>query len=548
MTLAPPAVGEVLRARAVGRSFGPVRALHEVDFGLRAGEVHALLGENGAGKSTLVKILSGALAPSQGSLELDGAGIRFTGPRDAIDRGVAVVHQDYNLFNHRSVADNVVGIRRAPRLGPVLSRRRLLERAGDVLSALGTDLDPRRLVGELGAGQRKLVEIARALADESRVLILDEPTASLEPAETQLIFDLVERLRAQGQAVGIVTHRLDEVCRLADRATILRDGCLVGTLDRDEIDPKRMVTMMLGREPEPPASVSHVRQVDPVLRVTGLAISQGRRAFSIELNRGEVLGLTGLAGSGAVEVLRLLAGLGGPKAVAEVNGRAVRLRSPAAAVGAGIGFIPEDRKGAGLVLAQSVASNVVMSDLSSVVRRGWLLSRRRRQVAEDYRQRLDIRCADVDQPVEHLSGGNQQKVLIAKWVHAGVPVLLVEEPTHGVDVGARVAIHHQLLDFAARGGAIVLVSSEPEELIALCHRIGVLYAGELVATVDAATTDVAQLTSLQTGAFLAGARSGGPLGDAPGMFGSGGEIGSRTMPGWRGAVVKQGVAVPERSQ
>lgn len=505
----------VLAARSVGRAFGSVRALHGVDFDVVAGEVHALVGENGAGKSTLVKILSGALAPSQGRVEVDGRPVSFGDPRQAIAVGVVVVHQDYNLFEERSVADNVIGIHHAPRVGPFLSRRQVAQRTRDVLASLGADLDPWQAVGELGAGERKMVEIARALADRSKVVILDEPTAALEPAETEVLLSLVERLRGQGQGVVVVTHRLDEVCRLADRATVLRDGRRVGTLAGADISSDRLVTLMLGRAPEPPPPpATAVRGDRPALAVHGLALSPGRRSLSLAVHRGEILGLTGLTGSGAVDTLRCLGGLGGRRVVAEVHGRAVRLRSPAAALAAGIGFIPEDRKGAGLVLPQSVASNIVMADIGSVVRRGWLRRRRRREIAERYRSTLDIRCADVDQPVEDLSGGNQQKVLIARWVHAGVSVLLVEEPTHGVDVGARLAIHRQLLDLAAAGGAVAMVSSEPEELLALCHRIAVFYGGELVATVEAATSDVGQLTSLQTGAVGRRAAAGEPAATA----------------------------------
>lgn len=492
--------GVVLRARGVSKTFGAVQALCGVDLAVRAGEVHALLGENGAGKSTLVKILAGALEPTEGVVELDGRPVRFGHPSAAMAAGIAVVHQDHNLFDDLSVADNVLSGQRPPTVGPFLARRRITDRARRLLDELGVDLDVAKPVGELGPGQRKLVEIARALAGPRRVLVLDEPTASLEAAETEMVLGLVERVAAQGQAVLLVTHRLNEVRRLAHRATVLRDGHRVGELQGEEIDPDRIVTLMLGHRPEESATLGHRREEVPILRIAGLALTPERPPFPIELHRGEILGLAGLAGSGAVETIRCLAGLGGGRVVAEVAGRRVRLSSPAAAVAAGIGFIPEDRKGAGLVLSQSVASNVVLAHLPSVSRRGWLLRHRRRTVAERYRQRLGIRCAHVDQAVEELSGGNQQKVLIAKWVHAGVPILLLEEPTHGVDVGARQAIHRQLLEFAESGGAIVVLSSELDELVALCHRIAVFHAGQLVEVVDGPTADPGRLTALQTGA------------------------------------------------
>lgn len=490
----------VLRARAVTRTFGTVWALDGVDLELRAGEVHALLGENGAGKSTLVKILSGALEPSTGIIEMGGTPVSFGHPRDAMAVGIAVVHQDSNLFDDLTVAENVLGGRRPPTWGPFLVRRRIVDSAAGLLAELGVDIDPSRPVGELGAGHRKLVEIVRALACRSRVLILDEPTASLESAETEMVLGLVDRVSVQGQAVLLVTHRLGEVRRLAHQVTVLRDGRRVGQLEGGDIEPPRIVTMMLGYQPEATAALGHEPEGTTALRVEGLVLGPGQRPFHVEVRRGEILGLTGLAGSGAVDTLRCLAGLGGGKVVADVAGRRVRLSSPAAAVAAGIGFIPEDRKGAGLVLAQSVASNMVLAHLGSVSRTGWLLRGRRREIAETYRDRLSIRCSHVDQQVEELSGGNQQKVLIAKWVHAGAPILLLEEPTHGVDVGARQAIHRQLLDFAAAGGAVVVLSSEPDELTTLCHRIAVFYAGGLADVVDGPTADPGRLTALLTGA------------------------------------------------
>lgn len=492
--------GVVLRATGVSKTFGAVQALCRVDLDLRAGEVHALLGENGAGKSTFIKILAGAIEPTEGVIELDGRPVRFSHPSDAMAAGIAVVHQDHNLFDDMSVADNVLSTQRPPTVGPFLARRRIIDRARQLLDELGLGLDLTRPVGELGAGQRKLVEIARALAGPRRVLILDEPTASLEAAETEMVLGLIERVCAQGQAVLLVTHRLNEVRRLAHRATVLRDGRRVGELQGEEIDPDRIVTLMLGHCPEEGTTLGHRRGEVPILRIVGLALAPERPPFSMELYRGEILGLTGLAGSGAVETIRCLAGLGGGDVVAEVAGRRVRLSSPAAAVAAGIGFIPEDRKGAGLVLSLSIASNIVLARLPSVSRRGWLLRHRCRIVAEGYRQRLDIRCANVDQAVEELSGGNQQKVLIAKWVYAGVPILLLEEPTHGVDVGARRAIHRQLLEFAESGGTIVMLSSELDELVALCHRIAVFHAGQLVEVVDGPSADLGRLTALQTGA------------------------------------------------
>lgn len=490
----------VLVARGISRTFGVVRALDNVDLAIHAGEVQALLGENGAGKSTLVKILCGAQAPSSGALELDGRPVRFGHPRDAMAAGIAVVHQDNNLFDKLTVAQNVLSTQRPPTTGPFLARRKMAEQATTLLKHLGVELSVERPVGELGAGQRKLVEIARALAGPSRVLILDEPTASLEAVETEMVLALVERVAAQGHAVLLVTHRLQEVQRVAHRATVLRDGHWVGELIGADIEPERIVTLLLGRGAEAAVGVAHAHDDAVALQVEQLTLAPGRRPFDVVLRRGEVFGLTGLAGSGAVEAIRCLAGLGGGRVMASVLGRRVRLSSSAAAIGAGIGFIPEDRKGAGLVLSQSVATNMVLAHMASVTRAGWLSRHRRRDVADTFRQRLGIRCAHVDQAVEELSGGNQQKVLIAKWVHAGVPILLLEEPTHGVDVGARQAIHRQLLDFATDGGTVVVLSSEPDELMSLCHRIAVFFAGELAAVIPGAEADVASITALQTGA------------------------------------------------
>ena len=486
-------------ARGIVKRFGPVVALDDVSFACERGEIHALLGENGAGKSTLVKILVGAHQPDAGTLTFDDLPATLHGPQDATARSVAVVHQDYHLWPDLSVAHNVIGtLPRPPQRGGLIAVDALRARARGLLERLAIALDVDRPVRELDAADKKFVEIARALALDATFLILDEPTASLEQRESERVLALLERLRAEHHGVIVVTHRLEEVVRVADRATVLRDGRNAGVVARDAMRGDVLVEAILGRRPDEPP-VPRAYASEPAVRFEAVRTRAGAPPFDLTLHRGEILGLTGVVGSGAVHLVRALGGRVPLNGALSVNGRPLRIRSAADAVRAGIGTIPEDRKGAGLALETSVADNIALASLDRISRFGFTDAAKRDALAEDYRRTLAIRCASIHAPAGSLSGGNQQKVLIARWLASGARVIAIEEPTHGVDIGAKAEIHRQLAAFADAGGSVIFMSTELRELLAIAHRIAIFHGGRLAAVVPHHDATESTITAVATG-------------------------------------------------
>jgi ribose transport system ATP-binding protein len=487
----------LLTIRGLSKAYA-VAVLTDVDLDLRAGEVHALMGANGAGKSTLVRILCGLTSADHGSIALAGLPHAPTTRRAAEDAGVQVVLQELNLVATLSVAENLFLARLPHRFG-VIDRRVLHARAVRALEAVGlADLDPRTPVSALGIGQQQLVEIAAALARDCRVLVLDEPTAALAAPEVTRLFGHVRRLRDQGIGVLYITHRLDEIQRLADRVTVLRDGRVVDTRAASDLDHASLVALVTGstatagamsgqRALPLPASARDGRACSPdvALRVEGLRCGAAVRDVSFEVRRGEILGLAGLVGAGRTETLRAIVHADLPDAgrISRGDGTTLRLRGPRDAVRAGIGMVPEDRKAQGLLLPLSVRCNVSLASLSRLARaRTWIDAGREAHAASAMVERLDVRGQGLEQRADTLSGGNQQKVVLARWLLRDCAVLLVDEPTRGIDIGAREAIHARLRDLADRGTAIVIVSSDLEELMALCDRMVVLAAGHVTAT------------------------------------------------------------------
>jgi ABC-type sugar transport system ATPase subunit len=507
-----PSPTPLLAARGASRAFGGVPALSDVTLELFAGETHALLGENGAGKSTLLKILCGALRPDAGTLELDGAPVVFPSPQAALRRGVVAIHQEFSLFPNLSVAENVT-LGHAPRTAAgLISWSSMEARARAVLDRLGLAIDPRRQVAELSVAEQQLVEIARALSLESRVLIMDEPTAALSPREVARLGDLVAGLKARGLAVVFVSHRLDEVKALCDRYTVLRDGVRVGTGPLAEVGVEGLVQLMIGRPLFDAADASSRAPGEVVLEVRGLSTVRGRGArgtplqgVSLEARAGEILGLAGLVGAGRTELVRAVFGADRPTR-GEVRVGGVRLRpgAPRDAIRAGVGLVPEDRKQQALFLSLAVSENLVMAGLRRLRGRLGLLDRAR-EAAEVARSRtaLDIRMAGPGQPVRALSGGNQQKVVLARWLALSPRVLLVDEPTRGIDVAAKAEVHHLLFALARRGVAVVVVSSELSELSGLADRVIALRDGRV--TGELARGEVSEARLLQLIAGFAGA-------------------------------------------
>ncbi|MDQ2966623.1 MAG: sugar ABC transporter ATP-binding protein [Chloroflexota bacterium] len=489
----------LLRIRGVSKDFPGVRALDSVDLDLDAAQVHAVVGENGAGKSTLMKILAGAYRPDSGSLEIAGRPYVPADPRDAMRHGVSLIYQEQELIPHLSIGENVL-LGRLPRRGPLVDWVRARRRAAELLAAVGLELDPAASIGPLGAAQKQLIEIARALSIEARIIVMDEPTASLSGREIDRLFAIIRDLKARGVAFLYVSHRLEELEQIADVVTVLRDGSVVhhGPLRALPLD--QLIRHIVGRRIETYFPARKATIGEPVLRVVGLHRIGVLHDISLEVRAGEVLGVAGLVGSGRTELARAIFGAdrfdGGQ---VTVLGRPVRPGRPDAAAHAGLALIPEERKTEGLVLDLSVVDNIALPSLKRLSR--WGLFDWRAARAES-RQRVDglrIRTPSLDTRVESLSGGNQQKVVIAKWLAGQPRVLIFDEPTKGIDIGAKVEVYRAINELAEAGVAIVLISSEMPEVLAMSDRIMVMRQGRIAGFVNAREATQDRLFALAVG-------------------------------------------------
>lgn len=469
-----------ISVRGVGKSYSGVTVLHDIDLDIAPGEVHGLVGENGAGKSTLLKILGGAIRADAGTISFDDEQVSIGSPRDAIAQGVSLISQEGALVPALSVLDNVFLARWSQR-GGLIQARLDRKRLAGLIEQTGFTVDPGERVDRLSIGVQQQVEILRSLARGARVLALDEPTAVLTEHEKANLLGLIRRLAAGGTTVILVSHFLDEVLSVADRVTVLRDGGLVRTGPAAEQTPRELVRDMVGREidvlyPEP----RPVRDEAPVV-LSARGLSRGLvQGVDLEVRAGEILGIAGLVGSGRTETLRLLFGADRGDGVVEVDGVTLAKHSPRRSMAAGIALVPESRKDQGLVMQRSVAENVVLSSLPARRVGPFVRKKAERDAVGTVSKSVDIRAADPAAPIETLSGGNQQKALFAKWLLNEPRVLLIDEPTRGVDVAAKTQIHHLITDLAADGMAVVCVSSEIEELLALSHRVLVLRHGRPV--------------------------------------------------------------------
>ena len=477
----------LLEVQGISKSFPGVRALQDVQFRLDAGEVLVLVGENGAGKSTLMKILSGIYEKDAGTIRIDGREVEIAGPAEAQQLGISIIHQEMNLMPDLTVAQNIF-LGREPRRGPMLDEKALNRSTAQLLADLGIPLDPKRRVADLTVAAQQMVEIAKALSFDARVLIMDEPTSALTDTEVETLFGLIDSLRASGTGIVYISHRMEELRRLADRVTVLRDGQYIGSLERSEIDVPTIIEMMVGRvletstRPELPETASH----EVVMKVEGLSTRSLLKDVSFELRRGEILGFAGLMGAGRTETARAV--IGADRTVSgtvEVHGQPVRIRQPADAVRHGIGYLSEDRKTLGLMLEQSVTSNTIAASYDRFTGLfGIVDDRRARRVAARYVEELRTRTPTVDQPVKLLSGGNQQKVVLAKWLVRDCEILIVDEPTRGIDVGAKEEIYRLLQRLAAEGKSIIVISSELPELLRIADRIVVMASGRITGELE----------------------------------------------------------------
>ncbi len=471
----------LLQGRGIGKRYAaPVLA--DVDFELRAGEVLALTGENGAGKSTLSKIVAGLVTPTTGTMTYAGAPFAPASRQDAERLGVRMVMQELNLVPTMSVAENLL-LDRLPNTLGFIRRAELDDAARKQMALIGLqDVDPRLPVSALGVGYQQMVEIARSLVGECRLLILDEPTATLTSREIEHLFHQIALLKARGVAIVYISHRLDELQQIADRVMVLRDGRHIDTRPMRDLTQAAIVTRMVGHDVQEDLDRAR-RPAGPVaLRVNKMSRGTVVRDVSFELHRGEVMGLAGLVGSGRTELLRLIYGADRKDSGTLSRDPKLELvvKSPMQAVRAGIGLVTEDRKSQGLLLPQSIRVNATLANLRAVARRGWLRSDAERREVERLRELLRVRSDSIEQPVDQLSGGNQQKVVFARWLHRDCDVLLLDEPTRGVDIGARADIYAQMDAQAAAGKALLMVSSDLRELMSVCDRIGVMSAGRLV--------------------------------------------------------------------
>ncbi|MBQ2262761.1 MAG: sugar ABC transporter ATP-binding protein [Loktanella sp.] len=472
----------LVEMRGIEKRFPGVHALKGVQFDLRAGEVHALMGENGAGKSTLMKIMAGIYTPDGGEIFVDGAAVTPDSPRAAQDLGIGIIHQELSLMNDLTAAQNVLIGREPRRSFGRLDEAALNRQTAEIFASLSLALDPRTMVGTQTIARQQLIEIAKALSYNPRVLVMDEPTAALNDAEIAELFAVINKLKADGVGIVYISHRMDEIKRIADRVTVLRDGAYIDTVDAATTPLDKIIQLMVGRD------LAHVIPDFPdtsrnavALEVRNLSRGRDVRGVSFDVRKGEILGFAGLMGAGRTEVARII--FGADKRDAGeilVGGQPVDIRSPCDAVAAGIGYLSEDRKHLGLAVDMSVRANIAMSSLSTFTSKAGILNEAAMQkTALSYIDKLRIRTPSDLQDVRLLSGGNQQKVVIAKWLLRDCDVLIFDEPTRGIDVGAKSEIYALLEELAAQGRAIIVISSELPEVMRLSHRIAVMCEGRL---------------------------------------------------------------------
>ncbi|HEX3157039.1 MAG TPA: sugar ABC transporter ATP-binding protein, partial [Gemmatimonadaceae bacterium] len=479
----------VLRMEGIVKRFAGATALDGVDFDLRRGEVHALVGENGAGKSTLIKIMTGAYRRDEGRVWLEGEPVSFATPAEAQAAGVIAVHQEIHLLSHRTVAENVF-LGREPRRWGLIDWRRMSTETATLLARLGLRMEADATLGALSTAQQQMVAIARGVSLGAKVLVLDEPTSSLAEREVSILFDLIRQLQAQGTAIVYISHRFDELYAVCDRVTVLRDGRLAGTHRLADLERLDLVCLMLGKPREAlrqgtTAFAGHQAEPEgatPLLRAEGVRRGQKLRGVSLDVRRGEILGLAGLLGSGRTEMARTLFGADRAEdGDIQLDGKRLDPRTPDDAIAAGIAFVSEDRKGEGIIPELSVRENLTLAALPMLTRLGIVDRARQREIVERFMRRLGVKATSADQKIRELSGGNQQKVLLARWLCMNPALLILDEPTRGIDIGAKAEIQALINELAESGLGVLMISSELEELVEGSSRVVVLRDGRNVA-------------------------------------------------------------------
>lgn len=495
----------LLEMKKIRKEFPGVLALDGVDFNLRKGEVHVLLGENGAGKSTLMKILSGAYQKDGGEILIDGEPAGISSPSHAQALGIGIIYQEFTLNPHLSVAENIYLGREPVRLPGVINWKKLYRDARSILDDLDVKIDVRQKVASLGVAMQQMTEVAKALSQNARILVMDEPTAALSGREIEALFRTIAHLKSKGVGIVYISHRLEEIFEIGDRVTVLRDGRYVDTRSVKGLARNEMVRLMVDRDLD-----DHIPKVksdpgDVVLRLEGVNVRDRLRDISFELRRGEVLGIAGLMGAGRTRLAKTLFGaerISGGRIL--VDGEEVNLKSPRDAINAGIGLVTEDRKSEGLILELSVKKNITLPNLNRFLSKGVLQLGREGKVADDYIRRLKIKTPSGNQRVVCLSGGNQQKVVLSKWLCTDARIFLFDEPTRGIDVGAKTEIYQLMNEITARGGAILMISSEMPEILGMSDRILVMRDGAVAGELAGADATQEQIMKLALGEWNEG--------------------------------------------
>ena len=469
----------ILTMKGIDKSFPGVHALKEVNLELRKGEVHALMGENGAGKSTLMNVLTGIYAKDKGTITFEGKEVEFKTPKEAQTAGIVIVHQELNMMNHLTVAQNIF-IGRESMNGKMINDRKMNEEAAKLFKLLNIDIDPKETMGRLTVGRQQMCEIAKAISTDAKVIVFDEPTAALTDAEITELFKIIEDLRKKNIGIIYISHRMDEIKRITDRVTVMRDGEYVGTVVTKDTTKDDIINMMVGRVIyEDPKTESNVPKNAPVvLKVEHLNAGKMVRDVSFELHKGEILGFSGLMGAGRTETARALFGAD-KKDSGEiyVNGKKVNIKSPQDAVHAGIGYLSEDRKRYGVVVDKTVAENTTMASLENFTNGIFVNNKKEKEITKKYVDALKTKTPSIEQKVKNLSGGNQQKVVIAKWLTRNCDILIFDEPTRGIDVGAKSEIYSLMNDLVKQGKSIIMISSELTEILRMSDRIVVMCEG-----------------------------------------------------------------------
>ena len=476
----------ILKMTNIDKSFSGVQALNKVSFDLRAGEVHALMGENGAGKSTLMKILCGIHTYDGGSVELFGKAVCFNGIAQAQAAGISMIHQELNMMNHLTVAQNIY-IGREPMRYGFIDDTRMQHDARELFERIGVRIDPAVRLGSLTVGKQQMVEIAKAISFNSRLLVLDEPTAALTQAEVEELFAIMEDLRKKGIGMIYISHRMDEIKRISDRITVMRDGTYVGTLNTRDTTKDEIVNMMVGRViyGDKKEKSNCPENAPEVLRVEDLKVSNTVKDLSFSLKKGEILGFAGLMGAGRTEAARAICGADKKDSGRiYIGGREIEITSPAVAVRSGLCYLSEDRKRYGLMLEKSVSDNTVIADIDEFVKWGFIRDGLAQRAAAEQNRRLKTKTPSVLKPVKNLSGGNQQKVIIARWLLRDCDIFIFDEPTRGIDIGAKSEIYELIQQLASKGKSVIIISGELAELQRLCDRIIVMCEGRKTAELD----------------------------------------------------------------